>query len=657
MEYKLHNGSGGLCCKGCSRQDKKLNTYDWLADIPGNAEESDMVEVQFKNTRKGYFRNSNKIKLEKGDVVAVEAAPGHDIGVVTLTGRLVPLQMKKANFKADTEIKRVYRKAKPVDMEKFNEAKAKEHATMIRARQIALNLNLDMKIGDVEYQGDGNKAIFYYIADERVDFRQLIKVLAEAFRVRIEMKQIGARQEAGRIGGIGPCGRELCCATWMTSFVSVSTSAARFQDISLNPQKLAGQCAKLKCCLNYEVDCYVEAQKRLPSREIELETKDGTFYFFKADILSNQVSYSTDKNFPANLVTISGKRAFEVISMNKKGMKPDSLIEEEKKPEPKKPIDLLEQESVTRFDRSRNNKDGGNNANRNNKKKKKGNNNSNNNGNRPQQQAEGGNRPQQPQRENDNRPQSSENGNRGKEITVRETTITTGTEDRIRDGTTKTDVRKGDRTKNVRKVRNVHKDRNARSNKTANGNSKDRNVRNAVLIRSVLPDRKEIRIRRNCQIMKSLLKNSLFVLFSACLLTACNENTVYHSYQSLPDEGWEKSDTLSFQIPITDSIPTTLRLFAEVRNRIEYPYHDLHLFISQNLQDSTVWRTDTFVFSLADSTGRWTGHGWGSIYQSETFIKSVLPLRSGNYTIKVINGMKDEKLQGLSDVGIRIEKQ
>ena len=410
MEYKLHNGSGGLCCKGCSRQDKKLNTYDWLADIPGNAEESDMVEVQFKNTRKGYFRNSNKIKLEKGDVVAVEAAPGHDIGVVTLTGRLVPLQMKKANFKADTEIKRVYRKAKPVDMEKFNEAKAKEHATMIRARQIALNLNLDMKIGDVEYQGDGNKAIFYYIADERVDFRQLIKVLAEAFRVRIEMKQIGARQEAGRIGGIGPCGRELCCATWMTSFVSVSTSAARFQDISLNPQKLAGQCAKLKCCLNYEVDCYVEAQKRLPSREIELETKDGTFYFFKADILSNQVSYSTDKNFPANLITISGKRAFEVISMNKKGMKPDSLLEEEKKPEPRKPVDLLEQESVTRFDRSRNNKEGGNNANRNNKKKKKGNN---NNGNRPQQQAEGGNRPQQPQRENENCPQQPENGNRG----------------------------------------------------------------------------------------------------------------------------------------------------------------------------------------------------------------------------------------------------
>ena len=214
MDFKLHNGSGGLCCKSCSRQDNKLNTYDWLADIPGNAEESDMVEVQFKNTRKGYYRNSNKIKLEKGDVVAVEATPGHDIGVVTLTGRLVPLQMRKANIKPDVEIKRIYRKAKPVDMEKFDEAKAKEHATMIRSRQIAANLNLNMKIGDVEYQGDGNKAIFYYIADERVDFRQLIKVLAEAFRVRIEMKQIGARQEAGRIGGIGSCGRKLCCSTF-----------------------------------------------------------------------------------------------------------------------------------------------------------------------------------------------------------------------------------------------------------------------------------------------------------------------------------------------------------------------------------------------------------------------------------------------------------
>lgn len=352
-----------MCCKGCGRQNRQLNTYDWLADIPGNAEGQDMVEIQFKNTRKGYYKNSNKLKLEKGDIVAVEASPGHDIGTVTLTGRLVLLQMRKANIKPDAEIKRVYRKAKQVDMEKYEEAKAKEHDTMIRSRQIAKNLNLNMKIGDVEYQGDGNKAIFYYIADERVDFRQLIKVLAEVFRVRIEMKQIGARQEAGRIGGIGPCGRELCCATWMTNFVSVSTSAARYQDISLNPQKLAGQCAKLKCCLNYEVDAYV-----VPSKEITLETTDGTFYFFKADILKGTIMYSTDKNFIANAVTISARRAFEIINLNKRGEKPESLLESLKKNEPQKPVDLVEQESLTRFDKRK-----GNNGNR--KKKRKAENN------------------------------------------------------------------------------------------------------------------------------------------------------------------------------------------------------------------------------------------------------------------------------------------
>lgn len=374
-EYKLHNGSGGLCCRSCGRQDHQLNTYDWLADIPGNDQVTDLVEVQFKNTRKGYYHNSNHLPLQKGDIVAVEASPGHDIGVVTLTGSLVQLQLKKANLKSEADIKRIYRKAKPVDMEKYEEAKAREHSTMIRARQIALDLKLQMKIGDVEYQGDGNKAIFYYIADERVDFRQLIKVLAEVFRVRIEMKQIGARQEAGRIGGIGPCGRELCCATWMKSFVSVSTSAARFQDISLNPQKLAGQCAKLKCCLNYEIDCYVEAQKRLPSREIQLETLDNTYFYFKADILANLITYSTDKQIPANLVTISGRRAFEVISLNRKGIKPESLLEEENKQEEKKSSDLLEQESLTRFDRSK--KSGKN------KKKKKAEG-------QPKQQAEGG---------------------------------------------------------------------------------------------------------------------------------------------------------------------------------------------------------------------------------------------------------------------------
>ena len=294
-KFKLNGPCRGLCAKGCGRQNKQLNTYDYLADIPGNAEATDLVEVQFKNTRKGYYHNSNRLPLEKGDIVAIEATPGHDIGVVTLTGRLVPLQIKKANLKSEQEIKRVYRKAKPVDMEKYEEAKSREHDTMIRSRQIAKELGLQMKIGDVEYQGDGNKAIFYYIADGRVDFRQLIKVLAETFRVRIEMKQIGARQEAGRIGGIGPCGRELCCATWMKNFVSVSTGAARYQDISLNPQKLAGQCAKLKCCMNYEVDTYVEAGKRLPSKEITLQTQDAEYYFFKADILAGLGTSSNRK--------------------------------------------------------------------------------------------------------------------------------------------------------------------------------------------------------------------------------------------------------------------------------------------------------------------------------------------------------------------------
>jgi cell fate regulator YaaT (PSP1 superfamily) len=285
--------------------------------------------------------------------VAVEASPGHDIGVVTLTGRLVKLQVKKANLKSADDIKRIYRLARPADMEKYHEAKAREHATMIESRQIAKGLGLDMKIGDVEYQGDGNKAIFYYIADERVDFRQLIKDLAAAFHVRIEMKQIGARQEAGRIGGTGPCGRELCCATWMKNFISVSTNAARFQDISLNPQKLAGMCAKLKCCLNYEVDDYVEAGKRLPSKEVILQTQDADYHLFKSDILAGLVTYSTDKNIAANLETISAQRAKQIIEMNRRGEKPLSLQEDGGKPaEVKHHIDLAGGD-ISRFDKAK----------------------------------------------------------------------------------------------------------------------------------------------------------------------------------------------------------------------------------------------------------------------------------------------------------------
>ena len=354
MKYKISAGCDrGLCRRGVGRQDKQLNTYDWLADVPGNAERTDLVEVQFKNTRKGYYHNVNNLDLKKGDIVAVEANPGHDIGVVTLTGELVKLQIKKANLKSTDDIKRIYRLAKPVDMEKYEEAKSREHGTMIQSRQIAKDLGLDMKIGDVEYQGDGNKAIFYYIADERVDFRQLIKVLAEAFHVRIEMKQIGARQEAGRIGGTGPCGRELCCATWMKNFISVSTNAARFQDISLNPQKLAGMCAKLKCCLNYEVDNYMEAGKRLPSKDIVLQTLDADYYLFKTDILAGLVTYSTDKRTAANLEVITVDRAKDIIEMNKQGEKPMSLQEDGRQKGDDKTKDLLEGESITRFDKNK----------------------------------------------------------------------------------------------------------------------------------------------------------------------------------------------------------------------------------------------------------------------------------------------------------------
>jgi cell fate regulator YaaT (PSP1 superfamily) len=353
MQFKISTDTDrGLCRRGCGRQDHQLNTFDWLADVPGIDEDTDLVEVQFKNTRKGYYHNIYNLDLKKVDIVAVEASPGHDIGVVTLTGRLVKLQVKKANLKSADDIKRIYRLAKQVDMEKYHEAKSREHDTMIRSRQIAKNLGLDMKIGDVEYQGDGNKAIFFYIADERVDFRQLIKDLAATFHVRIEMKQIGARQEAGRIGGTGPCGRELCCATWMKNFSSVSTNAARFQDISLNPQKLAGMCAKLKCCLNYEVDDYIEASRKLPSKEVVLETKDADYYFFKSDILAGMVTYSTDKRLAANLETITGQRALQIVEMNKHGEKPLTLSEDGNQQDNGKPVDMFEGD-VTRFDKSR----------------------------------------------------------------------------------------------------------------------------------------------------------------------------------------------------------------------------------------------------------------------------------------------------------------
>jgi len=332
-----------------------MSTYDWLNDIPESLQSSDLVEVQFKNTRKGYYLNTERIDLYKGDIVAVESTTGHDIGEVTLTGKLAELAMRNHRYRPDKgEFLHVYRVARPGDLERWEEAKRREEPTMIQARQIASSLGLDMKIGDVEYQGDGNKAIFYYIADGRVDFRQLIRVLADTFHVRIEMKQIGARQEAGRIGGIGPCGRQLCCSSWMTTFSSVSTGAARVQDITMNPQKLTGQCGKIKCCMNFEVNAYAEAQRSLPDREVVLETSSDSYYHFKTDHFQRQITYSTVRNAPVRLVTISAERDFEVISLNRRGERPEHLeadAGEERRSS--RSSDILADNSLTRFDRER----------------------------------------------------------------------------------------------------------------------------------------------------------------------------------------------------------------------------------------------------------------------------------------------------------------
>ncbi len=413
-------GCCGNCSSGCSSGCGsggcdvrcKLDSCNWLKDVPGSFNDFDIIEVQFKNTRKGFYKNNTHIPLEIGDMVAVEANPGHDIGKVSMVGKLVKIQMKRANLRPDLEILRVFRKAKQNDLDRFEEAKAKEVDTMIRSRKIAEDLKLNMKIGDVEYQGDGNKAIFYYIADERVDFRQLIKVLAEVFKVRIEMKQIGARQEAGKIGGIGPCGLPLCCSSWMSNFVSVATSAARYQDISLNPQKLAGQCAKLKCCLNFEVDDYVEATKGLPDKNISLETRDCTYYHFKTDIFKREMTYSTDRSIPANLVTIDADRVFNVIALNKRGVKPEKLEldNKERQIEMKEFGDIIGQDSVTRFDKAKkkkNRNNGNGNANNNgNNRNRPANNNGNKEGANPDSPREQRS-PQQPRSNDPKRPNNN----------------------------------------------------------------------------------------------------------------------------------------------------------------------------------------------------------------------------------------------------------
>jgi cell fate regulator YaaT (PSP1 superfamily) len=331
----------------------KLDSFNWLKDLPDIPAGNDIVEIRFKNTRKGFFRNVNGLRLEIGDVVAVEASPGHDIGRVSMIGPLIDEQLKKLKIHpSPDDLKKVYRKAKAVDIQKWEEAKKLETPTMLRSRKISEEIRLNMKIGDVEYQGDKTKAIFYYIADERVDFRQLIKILADEFRVRIEMRQIGARQEAGRIGGIGSCGRELCCSTYITNFISVTTTHAKYQELSLNPQKLAGQCSKLKCCLNFELDCYVDAQRSFPPKDVPLEALDCTAYFFKMEVHKGIYWYSTDQHSSANIVALPIQRVKDIIAINKKGGKVDRLLLIDESSWDSAPVsqDLLKNNSLTRFD-------------------------------------------------------------------------------------------------------------------------------------------------------------------------------------------------------------------------------------------------------------------------------------------------------------------
>lgn len=305
----------------------KLDAYNWLRELAINFDIPDVVEVRFKNTRKGYYRNVNGLRLKRGDIIAVESSPGHDIGIITLAGEIVHKQVLKTRHEVEiAELKKVYRKAKPADIDKWREAIELEKNTMLQSRKMAEKLNLDMKIGDVEYQGDKTKAIFYYIADERVDFRELIKVLAETFRIRIEMRQIGARQEAGKIGGIGTCGREICCSTFITNFVSVTTQAARIQEVSLNPQKLAGQCGKLKCCLNYELQGYTEAQKNIPNKEIVLKTSKGEAFFQKNDVYRGIMWYAYNQEKIHTIVPVPIERVKEVMKLNREGKFPDDLI-------------------------------------------------------------------------------------------------------------------------------------------------------------------------------------------------------------------------------------------------------------------------------------------------------------------------------------------
>lgn len=353
--------------KGCCN---KLDVYDWLSDINDPLAQSRYVEVRFKNTRKGIYENNLDLPLQVGDIVAVESSPGHDIGIVSAIGQIACYQMKKIKNLRLAEIKKIYRKARANDIKKWQEAIALERPTMLRTRELAEELNLSMKIGDTEFQGDKTKAIFYYIAEERVDFRELIKRMAEEFHIRIEMKQIGARQEAGRIGGIGPCGRELCCTTWMSDFNSVSTNSARLQELTLNPQKLAGQCSKLKCCLNYELGVYLDARKDFPENASVLRTKEGDAHHIKNDIFKKQMYYEVRINDIPTIKIFDVDTVKGILEQNRKGILPENVFEMEKTGSRSiSYTDELNSESITRFDKAKKPKQKNKNRNKNNNRK------------------------------------------------------------------------------------------------------------------------------------------------------------------------------------------------------------------------------------------------------------------------------------------------
>ncbi|MBR2027201.1 MAG: hypothetical protein IKA07_08765 [Alistipes sp.] len=423
--------------RGCFR----LHEEPWLEEYPDNFP-TDIFEVRFKNTRRSFYQNINNLPLEVGDIVAVEASPGHDIGIISLTGDMVARQMKRLGFNPQNgEFKKIYRKARPYDIEKWQEAIALEHETMIRSRQIAADMGLDMKIGDVEYQGDKIKAIFYYIADGRVDFRELIKVFAEQFHIRIEMKQIGARQEAGRIGGIGACGRELCCASWVSSFSSVTTGAARVQDLSLNPLKLAGQCSKLKCCLTYEYDVYADARRSMPRLREPLQAIDGEYFLVKSDILAHTMTFSTSKDSMSNLVTIPVSRVREILAINRNGGKVDSILGEEFEPEVEEPTYRTEEDSITRFDKAKKRKKRKNRNNR-----PQGEQGASANGDQPKEQREQKSKEQQPREQKPANEGGQNNGGEGN--------------------------KEGNREGNRESNRNPRRNRNHRHNRPAKPNNK-----------------------------------------------------------------------------------------------------------------------------------------------------------------------------------------